>query len=282
METHLAECGACRGLLEDFRQDDRLLHATVGARVKVDERINEGVWRRIEQADRSKAALRPARPTFRSVLGGTVGRLRLPTFQTWAVCGGLAAAALLIFFISRFTQPGMGSMDVRVASIGGTALWSPAESGLWQPLKAGMVLHAGDRLRTVENGKLTALWKDGSRAIPGSGGEGSVLHLLPGLELKRGRLYAEIKKDRSKETPFTVRSSEATAQVVGTKFQIEVLPERHETLLAVYQGAVYLMNKKGSVVARDWTSAEVVGGSAPTIPHPISPLAASAMWWVRK
>lgn len=279
LEQHLAACDECRAAFDALQKDDRLLRAAIGAPVPTSDRINEGVWRRIQSDERAREAARPAWPAR---LGVAVGRMRLPRVRAWAFGGGLAAAALLLLVLTQVLRPQMGPMDVRVASVAGAALWHPADAGSWQPLSSGAILHAGDRLKTADNGQLTALWRDGSRATVGPYGEGSVLHLLPGMEIRQGRVYFDVKKRPSRDAPFTVRSPQATAQVLGTRFQVDVMPDRRATVLAVYHGAVHLFNMQGSVVAREWTSTQAIGNAPPTLPQTISPLSPSAMWWIRR
>jgi ferric-dicitrate binding protein FerR (iron transport regulator) len=101
--------------------------------------------------------------------------------------------------------------------------------------------------------------------------------MFPGVELKQGRLSAKVTKRQSKEMPFTVRTAQATAQVMGTKFRVEAPSGQHRTTVEVVEGTVYLFNPKGSVTVRDWSRSEVAQGQAPLAPQVVSPLKRS-MW----
>jgi ferric-dicitrate binding protein FerR (iron transport regulator) len=275
VESHLSGCSDCRAEVEALRKDERLLRSTIGSRLTVGNRINEGVWAAIEAEDRAKAAAQPARPATPARSGGF--RVRFPSLaRTWGFAGGMAALAILLMAVF-LRHPALGPMDTQIASLTGTPLWKSADGAEWLPLKIGMVLHSGDSVKTDAGAKVTSEWKDGTRALLGPGGEGSVLHMFPGIELKQGRITAKVTKRQSKEMPFTVRTAQATAQVMGTKFRVDAQPSQQKTAVEVLEGAVYLFNPKGSVTVREWSRSEVAQGQAPTTPQGISPLKKS-LW----
>ncbi|MBW3622506.1 MAG: FecR domain-containing protein [Armatimonadetes bacterium] len=288
-ERHLSQCARCREVLEGLERDTMLLKATIGTPVVVSDRINDAVWAKIEAEDRAQAAqpLQPAsrmrpdvtlKPAQRRSWGGVL-RERF-ALQRWVFAGGMAAVALLLLATGWHRSQAGSPMDVQIASVVGNPLWRSAEAGAWQPLSAGVVLRSGDRLKTDEDDQVTAQWKDGSRAVVGPQGEGEVLRLFPGLDLKHGRVWAKIKR-QSKETPFTVRSPHATAQVMGTEFSMEVPPAQKQTFVVVLEGAVRFFNSQGSVTVRDWSRAQAAVKTVPTSPEAISPLKQDSMWWVK-
>ena len=276
LERHLEGCPACRDELTVLNRDERLLRAVIGRRVPANPTINARVWAVV---DRDRRTVRPDRrasiPENRPSTGRS-GIFRLPVFRIWGFAGAVAVAVLFVALFIR--QPGMGPTDMRIAGIAGNPFWKPAKSGDWLPLKEGLILRAGDSIRTDLNARVLSEWKDGSKARLENGGESSVLYLFPGVELKSGRLAVAVRKRQSREAPFTVRSIQATVQVMGTKFTVEVPKGGGYTAVMVYQGRVHLFNDKGSMTVTEYTRSVVLRGRAPSAPAPFSPLLDKGMW----
>jgi hypothetical protein len=280
LERHLEACPACQEEARLLRQDERLLRVTVGSPVAVQDRVTDRVWAAIRQEEERNTV--PRTPWFAPVLRRLALSSGAPGVATrpfaWGF-GGVAAVAVLLMVL--FTRShSLGPTDLQVASLAGPAFWHSSSTVAWQPLDIGTVLHAGDSLKTGE-GRVSARWKDGSRMELGPNGEGRVLRLFPGLELKSGKVWAQIKQHPSADIPFTIRSPQATAQAMGTQFVVEAQPVRHATALLVIEGAVRFFNMKGSVTARDWSRTEATDTAGPTAPIPVSPLAPNSMWWIK-
>jgi ferric-dicitrate binding protein FerR (iron transport regulator) len=277
MERHLEGCAHCRQELEAFRKDDRLLRAAIGTPAPVNERIIPGVWAELERESAERQARRapkrePERPSVRTRSPFSFPRI-------WGFAGALAVAAfVLMVLFNRHVV--LGPMDVQIASVEGDPLWRSSDSSAWLPLKVGMALHSGDSFKTGPGGKVTAVWKDGTRAALGPNGESSLLHLFPGVELKTGGLWAKVRKRQSQETPFTVRAPEATAQVMGTEFVVELKPGQPVMAVRVMEGAVHLFNASGSVTVREWMTSNVKSNAAPGAPQAFSPLSSTSAWWL--
>lgn len=286
-ERHLEACSDCRQELEALDRDTMLLKATVGAPVAVNDRITDAVWAQIEAEDREAArAASAAQPAPRVVAHSGRGvsireRLGIGALgRQWAFAGGLAGAvAVMLLMFSLFQNSSGSRMDMQIASVVGNPLWRASEAGAWQPLSAGALLPAGAAVRTGDADRITATWKDGSQAILGPDGEGIVLRLFPGMEIKQGKVWAKIQKQE--KAPFTLRTPHATAQVMGTELALEVPEAANRTVLVVMEGAVQFFNTSGSVTAGSWSRTEAAAGVSPTTPVPVSPLSQDSMWWVR-
>lgn len=285
VERHLSGCPGCLTEMEGLEKDTVLLRATIGAPVAVSDTLTDAVWARIEAEDREQA--RAARPEprdhaapKRSWADAIRDRLavRFPAGQ-WAFAGGAVAAAVMLLTFTLTRTRTVGPTDVRVASVLGNPLWRATEASPWEPLTAGLVLHPGDLLKTDADDQVTTTWKDGSRAVLYPGGEEKVLD-RPGVELKRGRLWAKVKR-QPKSAPFTVRGPQGTVQTTGTEFSVDVPARGNRTTLVMVDGVGQLITPNGTATAGSWTQTTVVNGSAPTTPVPVSPLSRTSMWWVK-
>ncbi len=287
LERHLAVCESCRTEVAGYRRDHALLQATVGRPVEVSPHLTQAVLERIRRESIQPSS--PRRGFIQSVQErfsrgaaspGSVARRAGFAPGPWAYAG-VALAVGLFLLTMRFYSPALGPTDARVASVQGGAFTHTEASVAWVPLKPGAILRAGDSVKTQDMATLVAEWRDGSRIEFDAKGEGKTLHLLPGVELRQGRIRAKVNRQVSKESPFTIRTPQATAQVLGTEFMVEAQPKARRTALLVARGVVHFFNRGGSVMAREWTRTEAVGEKSPTLPATVSPLAPDSMWLMK-
>ena len=118
-----------------------------------------------------------------------------------------------------------------------------AEATVWDPARDNQPLYPGDRLRTLENGRVTLRWSDNSTVrLP----QFSDLLVEPtpgsrqlGLNLLKGLLFF-FHRDQPTEARFGTRT--ASAAIRGTEFVLEFQEPEGRTILSVLDGQVELSN----------------------------------------
>jgi len=114
---------------------------------------------------------------------------------------------------------------------------------VWDPARDDQVLYPGDRLRTLEKGRVTLRWSDNTtvRLPPFSDVvvEPSRDTKVAGFSLLKGLLYF-FHRDQPTEARFKTRT--AAAAIRGTEFVIEFIEPEGRTIVSVLDGEVELSN----------------------------------------
>jgi ferric-dicitrate binding protein FerR (iron transport regulator) len=185
---------------------------------------------------------------------------------------GLASAALVASSLALWVA--LRPATLHVERVAGLAAVVTSEGR--HVAKVGETLKAGDQLATAAGQKIEVQWPDGTRVWLSPEGEAALLDGNRGMRLKRGRVWAHVAKQ---QTGFRVEGPGATAEVLGTQFQVRA-DAKGNTWLAVWQGRVRFFNKKGSVVATAWKQTGAQLGSAPAALADYSPLGRDSLWWL--
>lgn len=164
--------------------------------------------------------------------------------------------------------------------MGGPVVWQPGER---KPLVAqrGTSISFGSRIETGDIDKAEVQFDDGTQISLDFNTTLVIDTSLAGrrpreLRLLAGRLMASVVHS-TKESPLRVWTSLATAEVLGTRFSLELGPlnaksEVQRATLQVQEGAVAFFNNRGRVTAKALTESSATGGAAPTKPKPLEVL----------
>jgi len=114
---------------------------------------------------------------------------------------------------------------------------------VWDPARDDQVLYPGDRLRTLQKGRVTLRWSDNTTVrLPPFADvvvEPSRDTKLAGFNLLKGLLYF-FHRDQPTEARFKTRT--AAAAIRGTEFVIEFIEPEGRTIVSVLDGEVELSN----------------------------------------
>jgi len=155
--------------------------------------------------------------------------------------------------------------DIVITGIEGKVEVVRAGAQTWDPAYTNQVLHAGDRVRVPERGRVTLLLSDKSVE---RFGELSDFTIEPpaaagkqsGFSLLRGLLYFF---HRGKPGDIQIRTRTAGAAVRGTEFNLEV-EESGRTVLTMLDGDVELSNDAGQISLTSGEQGIAEPGKPPT------------------
>ena len=172
--------------------------------------------------------------------------LRATFCRAWS---GLVLASLLLFAADLHAQP--AAQEIRIIGLQGTVELMPAGATTWVMTQTNQVVHAGDRLRTGENSRLTLKWSDQSIVPFAALTEMEVLTpdkagSLPGLNVVKGVISFF---HRDNPGRIKVLTHGATASIEGTEFVMKVSGEAasERVELSVIDGQVQLSNAQGNL-----------------------------------
>lgn len=230
--THLADCPACRSALSGL---EALLEEAGRRRPTPGRSADEAVCRAIRRVGPVLARRRrPAVPPRRLALAAAL----------------LVAATGLVGLGARGLKA--GAVVATVASAEGSVVVRRA--GVDRPAVAGMDLLAGDRVAVPSEASAILDLPDASRAELGP--DSSLTFRGPDggspLELEGGFLAVDASR-RPAGHPLTIRTPDARAEVIGTRFTIGA--DAEETHLRVAEGLVHLVR------VGDGASVDVAGGN---------------------
>ena len=158
--------------------------------------------------------------------------------------------------------------------------------GRWQAAQAGMLLAAGDLLRTGPSSRAAILLGNGMQIKLNAHSQLELKHLVPPrdgvfpaatqalrnlLHLLGGEIWV-----RSSGEPLEIQTVPATATIRGTEFTLAVKPD-DTARLAVLQGLVEFGNPHGNVLVAANEQADVRPGEAPRKTVLLNPL--DAVQW---
>ncbi len=231
--SHLADCPKCRSAMSELRAMlDEAQSGPPRPGLTAESRVVDAIGRAVARV------ARPARSSHRA---------------RWA-----AAAAVLLASVTGLIEFGSGFRKANAEAIVATVIKTDGRvvvhrGGAERPAVAGMGLHEGDQVAVPAEATAILDLPDASRAELGP--ESSLTFHQSGgadsLELEGGFLAVDASV-RPPGHPLSIRTPDARAEVLGTRFTMGVNPE--ETHLRVSEGLVHLIR------IDDGASVDVAGG----------------------
>lgn len=207
--------------------------------------VARSVLARIEAQSSASAMVRSVQRSIRPRRKARAAS-RLP----WLLAAAALVAVAMLWWLGGSPQP-VASLTAGTASI--------SRAGSILQASAGMRLLTGDRI--TADSSTTVHWPDGSELVLAAG---SGLTLTPGPQLERGTIDAAIVHQPA-GAPFTVATTEAQVEVLGTRFRL--VADAGSTRCDLHAGAVRLTR------LTDGRSLQLAPGQSATV-APGHPLAA--------
>jgi len=166
---------------------------------------------------------------------------------------------------AQTTNTAASALDIVVTGIEGKVEVVRAGAQAWDLAYTNQVLHAGDRVRVPERGRITLLLSDLSVERFGELSEFTIeppaaAGKQSGFSLMRGLLYFF---HRGKPGDIQIRTRTAGAAVRGTEFNLEV-EESGRTVLTMIDGEVELSNDAGQISLTNGEQGTAEPGKPPT------------------
>src|SRR5947207_2576381 len=177
----------------------------------------------------------------------------------------VAVATVAERLFAQTTNAPATACDVRISNVEGKVEVLRAGAQTWDLAYTNQVLHAGDRVRVPERGRLALILSDRSVA---RFGELSDFTIQPpaaartesGFSVSRGLLYFF---HRGKPADIEIRTRTAGAAVRGTEFNLEA-EENGRTILTMLDGEVELSDELGQVSLQSGEQGIAEPGKPPT------------------
>jgi tetratricopeptide (TPR) repeat protein len=149
---------------------------------------------------------------------------------------------------AQTTNAPVPAIDIRISSVEGKVEVFRAGAQAWKPASSSQDLHVGDRVRTLENSRISLLFSNQSVARFGPLTEFAIDSPVaagkqPGFSLSRGLIYFF---HREKPASLQINTRTAAAAVEGTEFNLEAI-DSDRTILTVLDGVVELRNDQGRI-----------------------------------
>ncbi|MBN1317370.1 MAG: FecR domain-containing protein [Anaerolineales bacterium] len=154
----------------------------------------------------------------------------------------------------------------------------------WIQLDQGYAIYSGDRIRTLEDGRVRFDLENGHQVRQESNGSVIIPSAIPKpepepsfLEILFGRLWLGIKGLRSGDR-FQVWTSNSLAGIKGTEF--EIIVEGESTIVNVFDGVVEVSDLDGTKIVNvnPGETSRCVSGGVPSDPEPFD-LDSLDRWW---
>ncbi len=159
----------------------------------------------------------------------------------------LAAAALILVCISVIlvVQSNASKQLLNIDQTEGPAIYKIVNQSL-QPVEAGNIIYAGDRLMVAERSNAVLSYKDGTTLLCEAGTllEFFEVNGAKIIQVDEGQIHANVAKQKQGAS-MTLRSRHAEVSVLGTSFDLRVDDE--STKVDVVEGLVQCSNKRGEV-----------------------------------
>lgn len=205
VESHVALCPQCRGLLEHWRRQSAHLRSHLSQHALGEEFVSKVVLAAVQpRRNKEVAAPRKARPLL--------GFRWIP----------IAAAVLVGIIVLSLVIPFKGGIGyARVINPGEKLEVLNSNSSLWVRTTAGEILHPGDWVRNPASGSAEILWRDSCRLILEPGTLAQIppnpSQLVDQILIVRGALLAEIQGGNRE---FQVRTPAGTVNASAGRFVI--------------------------------------------------------------
>lgn len=145
-----------------------------------------------------------------------------------------------------------------------------APEDAWATATLNQCLNAGDKVRTLEDGKLALKYGDAAQMRLNASStlviaqqEGS--QNPDEIDLNMGELYTELDKEKQPDSKFRVVTPAGVMAVRGTKFNVAIDAEG-KSKVNVLEGIVGVFNDLGEVLADAGKATEILKGVLPATP----------------
>lgn len=161
-----------------------------------------------------------------------------------------------------------GNFDGKLLDAEGTVMYLKAGSTSWLPVKASILIAAGDRLRTGPGSKAELSVRDGSRIRLGADAVFSLDRITPdesSVEIIEGKVRASVR--RSGDRIFMVRTLSALCAARDAVFEVE-MDSAGLTSVNVLSGAVQVSDSGNNNMTLTMTQQAVVSYEKGLAPPP--------------
>jgi hypothetical protein len=194
--------------------------------------------------------------------------------KRYSIFAAVLFAAVILAGVPAFAEDGEAApaCHAQINGIVGTCQFhaKDAAEDEWKAAELNQCLQAGDKIRTLEDGKLAFKYGEGiqmrlnaSSTVTIAQQEKSENPDEVGLDV--GELFTELDKEKEPDSNFRVVTPAGVMAVRGTKFNIAVDAEG-KSKVNVLEGIVSVFNDLGEVLAEAGKATELLKGVLPLDP----------------
>ncbi|HNT37300.1 MAG TPA: FecR family protein, partial [bacterium] len=188
---------------------------------------------------------------------------------------------MILATVGISTSPAQESGNANVVSVSGEASMQMPPATEWQAVEAGASLPQGTQIRTEPAASVLIEFKPGHRSQIAGGSFVTLSELSYAeeqgpekttVDLAVGKILSNVKKLRTTNSEYSVRTPTASAAVRGTVYEVVYDPGTRHTQVKVLEGLIHLESRIGTRLSGEINEREKSGVDASGALSPSEPM----------